>query len=79
MDDMSLALLYVWQAKGLIHRVTCLYTSEQNGILKSRKRRVLEKGLKLMFQASLPSKLWIHTFKKMYSPRIGCHLKCLMS
>lgn len=30
-----------WQAHGIIHRVTCPHTSEQNGVVESRLRRVV--------------------------------------
>lgn len=52
-----------WQSKGLIHQLTCPYTSKENGTVENRRTRVVEKGLALLLQATLPSSFWIHSFR----------------
>lgn len=42
---------------GIIHRVSCPHTQEQNGAPERRNRIIVEKGLTLLAQASLPLSL----------------------
>lgn len=39
--------------QGILHCVTCLHTSEQNGIVKHKHRHIVEVGLTLLAQANL--------------------------
>lgn len=39
---------------GVIHQVTCPQTHEQNGAVERRNRIIVEKGLALLAQSSLP-------------------------
>ncbi|KAI3516852.1 hypothetical protein L1887_15941 [Cichorium endivia] len=48
---------------GIEHRVSCPYTQEQNGAIERRNRIVVEKGLTLLAQSSLPQMFWEHAFK----------------
>ncbi|WMV53686.1 hypothetical protein MTR67_047071 [Solanum verrucosum] len=47
---------------GIIHRLTCPYTSPQNGIVERKHRHIVETGLTLLAQASLPLKFWSNVF-----------------
>lgn len=42
--------------KGIVHRVTFPYTSEQNGLVERIHRQIVETGHTLLAQASLPLK-----------------------
>lgn len=42
------------QSREIQHRVTCPHTSEQNGLIECRHRQIVELGLTLLAQASLP-------------------------
>lgn len=48
---------------GINHRVTCPHTSAQNGAVERRHRVIVEKGLSLLAQSSLPHEYWEHVFK----------------
>lgn len=65
------------QSNGLLHHVTCPYTSNQNGMMESQDRRVVEKGLSLFLQASLPTSMWIHAFKTIVFTINRLHTKAL--
>ncbi|KAG8476579.1 hypothetical protein CXB51_033494 [Gossypium anomalum] len=47
---------------GIIHRVTCPHTSEQNGVVERKHRHIVEVGLTLLAQAHLPLKYWGFAF-----------------
>jgi transposase InsO family protein len=47
---------------GIFHRLTCLHTSQQNGIAERKHRHVVKLGLTLLAQLGLPSKHWIDSF-----------------
>ncbi|CAN1345150.1 Retrovirus-related Pol polyprotein from transposon TNT 1-94 [Linum perenne] len=48
---------------GIHHRVSCPHTQEQNGAVERRNRVIVEKGLALLAQSSMPHLFWEHTFK----------------
>ncbi|KAE8697713.1 hypothetical protein F3Y22_tig00110610pilonHSYRG00140 [Hibiscus syriacus] len=48
----------VLSKSGIVHRVTCPHTSEQNGVAERKHRHIVELGLVLLAQASLPMKYW---------------------
>lgn len=48
---------------GIIHRVSCPNTQEQNGVVERQNCIIVEKGLKLLAQSSLPQLFWEHAFK----------------
>ncbi|KAD2392953.1 hypothetical protein E3N88_39930 [Mikania micrantha] len=48
---------------GIIHRRSCPHTSEQNGIVERRHRHVVETGLALLAQSSLPQRFWQFAFE----------------
>ncbi|KAE8703262.1 Dynamin-related protein 5A [Hibiscus syriacus] len=45
-------------SEGILHRLTCPHTSEQNGVVERKHRHVIELALVLLAQASLPVKYW---------------------
>ncbi|GAU26016.1 hypothetical protein TSUD_64040 [Trifolium subterraneum] len=47
---------------GIKHRLTCPHTSHQNGTVERKHRQIVEMGLTLLSQASLPLKFWDHNF-----------------
>ncbi|KAK9062643.1 hypothetical protein SSX86_019831 [Deinandra increscens subsp. villosa] len=47
---------------GIVHRRSCLHTSEQNGIVERRHRHVVETGLALLAQSHVPQRFWHYAF-----------------
>ncbi|KAD4585188.1 hypothetical protein E3N88_22789 [Mikania micrantha] len=47
---------------GVIHRLSCPHTSEQNGFVERRHRHVVETGLTLLAQSNVPKKFWHFAF-----------------
>lgn len=47
---------------GIHHRVTCPYTSEQNGAAERKHRQIVDMGLSLLAQSSIPLKFWYFAF-----------------
>ncbi|PNX93258.1 histone deacetylase, partial [Trifolium pratense] len=47
---------------GIQHRLTCPHTSHQNGTVERKHRQIVEMGLTLLSQASLPLEFWDHSF-----------------
>lgn len=48
----------LWVDMGIITRLACPYTSAQNGRAERKHRHIVETGLTLMAQASLPLSFW---------------------
>ncbi|GMI72814.1 hypothetical protein HRI_000950700 [Hibiscus trionum] len=47
---------------GIVFRHSCPHTSEQNGIVERKHRHIVELGLTLMAQSSVPFKYWSDSF-----------------
>ncbi|KAD3067192.1 hypothetical protein E3N88_35072 [Mikania micrantha] len=47
---------------GVIHRLSCPHTSEQNGLVERRLRHVVETGLTLLAQSHVPQRFWHFAF-----------------
>jgi len=47
---------------GIIHRLICPHTHHQNGVVERKHRHVVELGLTLLSQASLPLSYWDYAF-----------------
>jgi len=47
---------------GILHRLTCPHTSQQNGIAERKHRHVMEMGLTLLAQSGLSPKYWVDAF-----------------
>jgi histone deacetylase 1/2 len=48
--------------EGIVHRVTCPHTSQQNGIAERKHRHIVETGIALLAHSSLPIRLWDEAF-----------------
>jgi hypothetical protein len=47
---------------GILHRLTCPHTSQQNDIDERKHRHVMEMGLTLLAQSGLSTKYWVDAF-----------------
>ncbi|KAJ0816493.1 putative RNA-directed DNA polymerase [Helianthus annuus] len=47
---------------GVVHRLSCPHTSEQNGYVERRHRHVVETGLTLLAQSNVPQRFWHFAF-----------------
>lgn len=56
------ALTSFLQTHGIEHRVSCPYTSQQNGIAERKYRQIVNIGLTLLSQASMPLRFWDISF-----------------
>ncbi|KAL4348763.1 hypothetical protein GQ457_17G006120 [Hibiscus cannabinus] len=50
------------RTQGIVHRLSCPHTSEQNGLVERKHRQVVEVGLTLLAQASMSLKYWKDAF-----------------
>ncbi|KAJ0615408.1 putative RNA-directed DNA polymerase [Helianthus annuus] len=49
---------------GIIHRLSCPHTSEQNGFIERRHRHVVETGLTVLAQSGVPMRFWNFAFER---------------
>jgi len=47
---------------GILHRLSCPHTSQQNGIAERKHRHIVEVGLTLLAQSGLSPKFWVDSF-----------------
>ena len=47
---------------GIRHYISCPHTPEQNGLAERKHRHITELGLSMMFQAHLPTTMWVDAF-----------------
>jgi histone deacetylase 1/2 len=47
---------------GITHRLICPHTHHQNGVVERKHRHVVDMGLTLLSQSSLPLTYWDHAF-----------------
>lgn len=47
---------------GIHHQLSCPHTPEQNGIAERKHRHIVELGLAVLFEASLPLSYWVEAF-----------------
>ena len=57
-----LSLIRLFQDSGIVFRKSCPHTHEQQGIVERKHRHLVETGLSLLAQASLPLKYWDEAF-----------------
>lgn len=55
-------LTKLFQENGIVHRISCPYTPEQNGTVERKHRHIVEVGLSLLAQSGLPYKFWDDAF-----------------
>ena len=55
-------LHHYFQKVGITHRVSCPYTSQQNGVAERKHRHIVETGLALLAHSSLPLRFWDEAF-----------------
>ncbi|RVW43373.1 Retrovirus-related Pol polyprotein from transposon RE1 [Vitis vinifera] len=66
---------------GIVHRVSCPHTQQQNGVAERKHRTIVEYGLTLLHTASLPLKFWDESFRTVVYlsnrlPTAVLHHKC---
>ncbi|RVW50500.1 Retrovirus-related Pol polyprotein from transposon TNT 1-94 [Vitis vinifera] len=66
---------------GIVHRVSCPHTQQQNGVAERKHRTIVEHGLTLLHTASLPLKFWDESFRTVVYlsnrlPTAVLHHKC---
>ena len=49
-------------SNGIMHKISCPYTSQQNGIAERKHRHLVETGLALLAYSHLPPKYWVESF-----------------
>jgi hypothetical protein len=47
---------------GILHRKSCPYTSQQNGLAERKLKHILETGLTLLAHSHLSNKYWVDAF-----------------
>lgn len=47
-----------FKIKGVIHKSSCPYTPQQNGVEERRHKHILETARAIKFQASFPDRFW---------------------
>lgn len=47
---------------GIVSRISCPHTPEQNGVAERKHRHITEMGLSLLFQAKMPKRYWLEAF-----------------
>jgi transposase InsO family protein len=50
------------QQLGILHRVSCPHTHQQNGVIERKYRHIVETGLALLSQTHLPLPFWDDAF-----------------
>jgi hypothetical protein len=58
----SMAFKHFTATHGILHRFTCPYTSEQNGISERKHRHITETALSLLAQSHLAPHYWVDAF-----------------
>ena len=48
---------------GIIHRISCPHTHQQNGVVERKHRHIVENALTLLARASMPFKYWDESFR----------------
>jgi hypothetical protein len=61
-EYVSAASQHFTTTHGILHRLTCPYTSEQNGVSERKHRHITETGLYFLAQSGLSSSYWVDAF-----------------
>lgn len=59
----GIGYLHFLTTNGIHHRVSCLGSHQQNESAKRKHRHIVDKGLALLAQASMPIKFWDEAFR----------------
>lgn len=51
-----------FDSKGIHHRVSCLYTLQQNGRAECKHRHIIEMGMSMLFPTHAPAHFWFDAF-----------------
>lgn len=51
------------ETNGVMHRISCPYTQQQNSIAERKQRHLVETGLTLLTHSHLPCTHWLDTFQ----------------
>ncbi|KAJ0853298.1 putative RNA-directed DNA polymerase [Helianthus annuus] len=51
-----------FEQHGILHRLSCPYTPQQNGRVERKHRHIVETGLTMLFHAHLHTKYWVDAF-----------------
>lgn len=63
MEGESLKIFFPFlNQHGIKHRVSCPHTSQQNGLIERKHQHIMNMGLTLLAQASMPLKFWDEAF-----------------
>ncbi|KAL0361708.1 UNVERIFIED_CONTAM: Retrovirus-related Pol polyprotein from transposon RE1 [Sesamum radiatum] len=57
-EFLSFRFQTILQTHGIIHKKSCVYTPQQNGVVEHKHKHLLSMARSLLFQASLPDKFW---------------------
>lgn len=61
-EFVNTSLKHYFASNGILDRLSCPKTKEQNGLAEHCHRHIVEIGLTLMAHASIPSKFWTVAF-----------------
>ncbi|KAK5818714.1 hypothetical protein PVK06_023658 [Gossypium arboreum] len=62
LNKVSLNNVCIALSQGIIHWLTCLHTSEENGVAERKHRHIVDMRITLLAQADLPMEFWAYTF-----------------
>ncbi|BBH08832.1 hypothetical protein Prudu_021148 [Prunus dulcis] len=54
-------LLQIFGFKGIVRRLSCPYTPQQNGLAERKNRHIVETAITLLTTAALPGQFWFHS------------------
>lgn len=66
------ALQSYFHQRGIVHRLSCPGTPQQNGVAKRKHCHIVETGLTLLAHSKLTSPFWTHAFATAYISSIAC-------
>lgn len=56
-------LYSMFASHGIVHRISCPYTPQQNGSAERKNRHIVEVGLALLAHSSIPQTFWSYAFQ----------------
>ncbi|KAJ9542436.1 hypothetical protein OSB04_028942 [Centaurea solstitialis] len=52
----------LFEENGTLHRLSCSYMPQQNGMVERKHRHIVETGLAMLFNTKLPPSFWLDAF-----------------